>query len=97
MKYTDDTLTAGLDLELPENDAGASTVRHYLWCLLHAVWTEEEGFNGKRPFGNSGWQHEVTGPLIEAHLCEPDEADEFVQELIAFALDMELVEDEASE
>ncbi len=45
-------------------DAGSQiTVRDYFMALLLGVWEEEEGFNGKRPFGNSGWQHEVINAL----------------------------------
>ena len=32
------------------------TVKDYLKTLLHTLWDEEDGFSGKRPFGNSGWQ-----------------------------------------
>ena len=61
-----------LDLELPENDAGAETVREYLKTLLFMVLTEEEGFSGKRPFGNSGWIFELQVPIDESNLV-PDE------------------------
>jgi hypothetical protein len=55
-----------LDLPLPENDSGASTVRGYLVALLATLWREEQGFSGKRPFGNSGWQYDLYVPMIEA-------------------------------
>jgi hypothetical protein len=57
-----------LDLPLPDNDAGVATIRDYLTRLLTEVWREEQGFSGKRPFGNSGWQHEVYVPMIRAGL-----------------------------
>jgi len=58
-----------LDLELEEgNDAGAATIREYLTMLLHMVWDEGEGFNGKRPFGNSGWEYDLLVPLVKAGL-----------------------------
>ena len=51
------------------------TVQGYLQRLLSDLWQKEESFNGKRPFGNSGWQWEVYGALIEAgHI--PGEIDE---------------------
>jgi hypothetical protein len=53
---------------LCDNDAGAKTVKEYLKALLSAVWSEGEGFSGKRPFGNSGWDHELYDPLIRAGL-----------------------------
>lgn len=56
-------------LDLPmnpqDNDASASSVREYLVNLLLCLWAEGEGFSGKRPFGNSGWQHELYVPLVE--------------------------------
>lgn len=47
-------------IPLPPNseaasESGASTVGGYLIALLRQLWQEEEGFSGKRPFGNSGW------------------------------------------
>lgn len=45
------------------NDADAATVGAYLAALLRKVWIEGEGFDGKRPFGNSSWHHEVLEAL----------------------------------
>lgn len=53
-----------------ENDAGARTVGEYLALLLKQVWHEEQGFSGKRPFGNSSWQWEIYVALGEAGLIE---------------------------
>lgn len=55
-----------LSIKMGENDPGAKTVRDYLKMLLTQLWEKEEGFSGKRPFGNSGWQHEVYFALIKA-------------------------------
>ncbi len=41
------------------------TIREYLVGLLIAVWQQKEGFSGKRPFGNSGWEWDLFKPLIE--------------------------------
>lgn len=58
-----------LDLPLPAgNDADAATVRNYLIKLLTAVWRDNECFSGKRPFGNSGWDYDLYGPLVAAGL-----------------------------
>jgi hypothetical protein len=54
-----------LDLPMGENDAGADTIRDYLKRLLFEVWSKNEGFSGKRPFGNSGWEYELYHALIE--------------------------------
>lgn len=57
---------AALDLRF-DSDAGDNlSVREYLCALLSLVWKEGEGFDGKRPFGNSGWHYEVYKPLIAA-------------------------------
>jgi hypothetical protein len=55
-----------LDTPMGQNDAGVDTVRAYLAELLYLVWEHEDGFSGKRPFGNSGWQSEVHEALIRA-------------------------------
>jgi hypothetical protein len=47
-----------------DNDANAVTIGDYFMRLAEAAWVEEEGFSGKRPFGNSGWQHEVYHALV---------------------------------
>jgi hypothetical protein len=53
-------------MEPGRNDVGATSVRGYLTALLAELWREEEGFSGKRPFGNSGWQHDVYSALAKA-------------------------------
>lgn len=56
-----------LDLPMqPGNDAEAATVRDYLKALLTTLLREEEGFSGKRPFGNSSWMYELYLPLVKA-------------------------------
>jgi len=59
-----------LELPLGENDSGESTIRGYLIRLLADVWTEQEGFDGKRPFGNSSWAYDLYVPLIRAGVVE---------------------------
>jgi len=56
-----DAPTPAQVLETPvgPNDAGAGTVREYLVALAEAVWDQGEGFSGKRPWGNSGWEHDL--------------------------------------
>lgn len=58
-----------LDLPLDPNDADAATVRHYLVELLRRAWEGGEDFC-KRPFGNSGWQYDVYGPMVKAGLVD---------------------------
>jgi hypothetical protein len=87
-----------LGLPMQENDSGASTIGGYLTKLLHLVWEDREGFDGKRPFGNSGWDGDVYLALIKAGLVagsvdedgqlntmdHPDE--EFADRLVAAAI-----------
>ena len=55
-----------LDIEMQENDADAKTIRDYLKTLLRNLWSQGEGFSGKRPFGNSGWEFEIYKALVVA-------------------------------
>jgi len=55
-----------LALPMQDNESGARTVRGYLIRLLAELWNEGEGFSSKRPFGNSGWEHDLYLPLIKA-------------------------------
>lgn len=71
MRVSKEVIARTLSLELePGNDADAKTVRDYLVALLHDVWLHEEGFNGKRPFGNSGWQHDIYKPMVKAGIVD---------------------------
>lgn len=83
-------------LPMMDNDAEAKTVGDYLRELLLGVWVQGEGFSGKRPFGNSGWQRDIYKALVKGnaikgsfeeegfYLAEFDEeaADELVSDLI---------------
>lgn len=53
-----------LNLPMQGNDADATTIREYLATLLRTLWIEKEGFNGKRPFGNSSWDFDIYDALI---------------------------------
>ena len=58
-------------LELRMNsDIGETTIRRWLRELLLSLWRDGDGFSGKRPFGNSGWQFDVYKPLIKAGLIK---------------------------
>jgi hypothetical protein len=71
-----------LDLPMGANDANAKTIRAYLKSLLSELWRKEEGFSGKRPFGNSGWQSEVWKALIDGGACPGTlDSDGYVQEI----------------
>lgn len=55
-----------LAIPMGRNDADAATVRDYFKKLLWQIWEDGESFSGKRPFGNSGWEYDLYGPLIKA-------------------------------
>ena len=55
-----------LDLPMGVNDVEAATIRDYLKAIVSNVWSKGEGFSGKRPFGNSGWERELYYPLVKA-------------------------------
>lgn len=87
---TDVTPQEILDLPLPPNDSGATTIRGYLTALLTELWREEEGFSSKRPFGNSGWQYDLYSPLIRVGAVpgslDPDGYVEYIDDEMASEL-----------
>ena len=90
--------TAALELRF-DSDAGENlTIRDYLHALLWTLWLQGEGFSGKRPFGNSGWESDIYLPLIKAgylkgktdsdgygYDVDEHEASHMVKQLIYFA------------
>jgi hypothetical protein len=59
-----------LKIPMIENDIQAQTIGVYLISLLDKLWDEGEGFSGKRPFGNSGWEYEIYHSLVKAEVIE---------------------------
>lgn len=70
------TVQQVLDCPMGENDADAETIREYFVALLMTLWIEGQGFSGKRPFGNSDWEHEVYDALAEASYIEGTKDDD---------------------
>ena len=67
-------------LNLPmhkDNDAEVDTIRDYLHSLLKTLWKEGEGFSGKRPFGNSGWKHELYLALVRGGIVDGEYDEEY--------------------
>ncbi len=62
-------------IAMQSNDADAATIGEYLSKLLELVWIEDEGFDGKRPFGNSGWKQEVYNALGRAEAVAGEEVE----------------------
>lgn len=50
------------------NDSGYATVGGYLTALLATLFWEGEGFSGKRPFGNGGWESDVARAWVRKGL-----------------------------
>lgn len=51
-----------LQYEVPSEEC---TILQYFEKLLTRLMIEEEGFSGKRPFGDSGWKYDLYIPLIK--------------------------------
>ena len=47
------------------DDFEGYTIKDYFKKLLLVLWEEGEGFSGKRPFGNSGWEYDIYIPLAK--------------------------------
>ena len=77
MESFDKVLNCGMG----HNDAKASTIREYLLALLRKLWNDGEGFSGKRPFGNSGWEYEIYTALVSNSLIDGKlDSDGYVQD-----------------
>ena len=96
VQATPERLREILALDLSETmvgqDAGVGTVRGLLYELTAKVWAEDEGFNGKRPWGNSGWKSEVYGLIAERGWCEAKEEFGEMWPVDERAVDTELIE-----
>lgn len=67
-----------LKLKIENSAAGDNiTIKDYLKELLWVLWKEDEGFSGKRPFGNSGWCYELYKPLVVAGLVDGEICQEY--------------------
>lgn len=60
-----------LDIEWYFDDLNETlTIREYFIRLLIELWNEGECFNGKRPFGNSGWDYQIYHALVKNGIIE---------------------------
>ncbi len=67
----DDTSEIERVLACPiDYENGKKTIRDYLHDLLKTLWNQGEGFSGKRPFGNSGWEWHLLTALALAGIIE---------------------------
>jgi hypothetical protein len=65
-------------LDLRTNDG--ETIRNYFISLLETLWKEGEGFSGKRPFGDSGWQYDLYYPLAKAGLIKAEFDQDYLED-----------------
>lgn len=63
---TGKALSDALDVRFDSDAGDMLTVRQYLHEMLGKVWEEQDEFDGKRPFGNSGWEFDLYIPLAQA-------------------------------
>ena len=58
------------------------TLKEYFRELIITLWEEGEGFSGKRPFGNSGWEYRVHYALLDNGIIKGkrDEYNEYWEE-----------------
>jgi hypothetical protein len=59
-----------LALPMKTNDAGAETIGQFIMMVGAKVFLHQDGFSGKRPFGNSGWVYDVYEVLITSGVLE---------------------------
>ncbi len=52
------------------------SIKQFFHILLKTVWIEQEEFDGKRPFGNSGWDGDLIKCLVQNKIIE-GEIDEY--------------------
>lgn len=67
-----------LNIKFKSNDLDRTlTIREFFIELLTELWEQEEGFSGKRPFGNGGWKRDVEKALIKAGVIENEDTKDF--------------------
>jgi len=60
-----------LDLKFKSGDLNREvTIREFFYELMKTLWEEGEGFSGKRPFGNSGWDADLITCLIKNKIMD---------------------------
>ncbi len=65
-----DNILMVLDTIIEHPDEGDTTLRQYLQLLLKTLFRESDGFSGKRPLGNSGWEIALAVGLVKAKLLK---------------------------
>ena len=69
------------------------TIGDYLKNLLKEVFIQGEGFSGKRPFGDSGWEYDVYIPLVKAGIIDGSiDEDGYVDEIDSASAEQLIIE-----
>lgn len=66
---------------------GPTTIKELLIAILGRFWKDPEGFRGKRPFGDSGWQSEVFLALVQNGLLSSMNEHDRGRKLVALAIE----------
>lgn len=95
--FMDEVLEKVLSTPIKDTYYQGITIRSYLTDLLQALWLEADGFDAKRPLGDSDWQDVVYMELIRSGLVKgsltidgciseinQDEADDLMANVIYF-------------
>lgn len=73
MKYTPEQIEHAKALTFYSNDLYQEiTIGEWMKRMLLTLFHEEEGFSGKRPFGNSSWKHDAQIALVRIGLVDGD-------------------------
>jgi len=59
-----------LNIKVIDGDGSQTTIKEFLFLLMSTLWRKEEGFSGKRPFGNSGWKHAIYEALVRENVID---------------------------
>ncbi len=83
-----------IDLEIYSSDLDETmTIREYFKRLLTQLWMDGECFDGKRPFGNSGWQYDVYAALIKHGIIKGKlDSDGYIDELNEYKAQQFIIE-----
>jgi len=69
------------------------TIKEYLKELLTELWREGEGFSGKRPFGNSGWEYDIYAALVRNKVIKGEfDDDEYLEDYDSKLADKKMLE-----
>jgi len=69
------------------------TIKDYLKELLTELWKEGEGFSGKRPFGNSGWEYDIYVALVKNKVIKGEfDDDDYLEDYDSKEADKKMLE-----